>query len=165
MNFKMRTSIYTNTLSLIAASLLFAFTSVAQPGQRWKEKGEKIQALKIAFITQELDLAPEEAQNFWPLYNEMEKALAVVRKDKWNNRVEAGMMLNLDIMSDTEIEEALKLEFDITEKELTIRRSYFEKFKKVLPMRKVALLYSAEERFKLKLLNELRKRREERKGN
>lgn len=144
---------------LTLAFIMLVGSASAQPGQRWKEKGEKIEALKIAFITQELNLEPKEAQMFWPIYNQMEEELKVVRKDKWNNRIEAGMMLNLDIMSDEEIEESLKIEFDITEKELAIRRKYFDEFKKVLPMRKVALLYKAEERFKLKLLDELRKRR------
>jgi Spy/CpxP family protein refolding chaperone len=32
------------------------------------DKGEKIEALRIAFITQELQLTPQEAQKFWPVY-------------------------------------------------------------------------------------------------
>lgn len=133
----------------------------AQPGSRWKEKQEKIEAFKIAFITQELNLSPEEAQKFWPVYNQMEEELKVIRKDKWTNRIETGMMLDFDMMSDADIEDALKIEFETSERELAVKKKYFSEYKKVIPMKKVALLYKAEERFKLKLLDELRKRKEE----
>jgi hypothetical protein len=34
------------------------------------QRQEKIQALKIAFITQKLKLTPAEAEKFWPVYNQ-----------------------------------------------------------------------------------------------
>ena len=42
---------------------------------------EKIEALKIAFITKELNLSPEEAQRFWPLYNNYTQELKKVRQE------------------------------------------------------------------------------------
>lgn len=149
------------TLVIYIIAFAFSAGAFAQPGSRWKEKQEKIEAFKIAFITQELDLSPQEAQQFWPVYNELETELKAVRKDKWTNRIEAGMMMDFDIMSDADIEDALRIEFETAEKELTLRKKYFAEFKKVIPMKKVALLYRAEERFKMKLLEELRKRRGE----
>ncbi len=45
-------------------------------------RGEKIQALKIAFITQKLGLTAEEAQKFWPIYNQYDQEVrSVDRKD------------------------------------------------------------------------------------
>jgi hypothetical protein len=41
---------------------LSAYICTAQPGQR-------LEALKIAFITKELNLTATEAQSFWPYYN------------------------------------------------------------------------------------------------
>ena len=41
---------------------LFVF---AQDGER----GGRIESLKIAFLTKKLNLSPEEAQRFWPIYN------------------------------------------------------------------------------------------------
>jgi len=142
---------------LICAS--FAFTASAQPG-KWADKREKIEALKVAFITQELSLTPKEAQQFWPVYNQMEDELKAVRKAKWANRVQAGTQLNFDKMSDEEIEYAINKDLDASAQEIAIRRKYFAEFKNVLPMRKVGLLYRAEERFKMKLLNELKKKQE-----
>lgn len=31
--------------------------------------GDGIESIKVAYITKELDLSPEEAKNFWPVYN------------------------------------------------------------------------------------------------
>ena len=46
----------------------FKFTVRSKTG---KEKiTEKVEAHKIAFITNELNLTPEESQKFWPIYNE-----------------------------------------------------------------------------------------------
>ncbi len=149
------------TLLIYLLTFVLSLGAFAQPGSRWKEKQEKIEALKIAFITQELNLSPQEAQQFWPVYNQLEEELKVVRKDKWTNRIEAGMMLDFDIMSDADIEDALRIEFETAERELALRKKYFDEFKKVIPLKKVALLYKAEERFKMKLLDELRKRRGE----
>ncbi|MBL4888118.1 MAG: hypothetical protein JKZ03_06660 [Flavobacteriaceae bacterium] len=41
---------------------------------------EKLRTFKVAFITQELDLSPEEAQKFWPIYNAYNKKKAALRK-------------------------------------------------------------------------------------
>ena len=36
-------------------------------------KKEKMEAMRVGFITQKLDLTSEEAQKFWPVYNEFQK--------------------------------------------------------------------------------------------
>ena len=60
----------------LAACLLLAGALFAQPQgnkpseEQRKKEFERIQSEKIAFITQELDLSPEEAQVFWPVYNQ-----------------------------------------------------------------------------------------------
>src|SRR6187431_1265654 len=53
--------------------LLFLFLSFNFYGQsdkdKFKEKREQIKAMKVAFLTAELDLTSSEAEKFWPLYN------------------------------------------------------------------------------------------------
>ena len=55
---------------LALALLLTTFLSF---GQHNKESREKIKALKVAYLTQELKLNAIEAQQFWPLYHKHEK--------------------------------------------------------------------------------------------
>ena len=57
-------------LILILSAGSFSMAS-AQNDNR-EQKTEKVQALKIAFITQKLELTSEEAQRFWPVYNRYE---------------------------------------------------------------------------------------------
>ena len=58
---------------LIIAACVFICTAAfgqPKPDGDWKEK---IQAEKIAFLTAELNLTPQEAQTFWPIYNQINK--------------------------------------------------------------------------------------------
>jgi hypothetical protein len=55
----------------ILVSLLFFLaigTSVAQRSEERYDR-EKLEAARVAFITTRLDLKPEQAQKFWPIYN------------------------------------------------------------------------------------------------
>jgi hypothetical protein len=52
---------------LVLFTFLLSLQGIAQqPNQR---KGGALEAMKIAFITKRLDLSPEEAERFWPVYN------------------------------------------------------------------------------------------------
>jgi len=120
--------------------------------------GEHIEALKISYITRALELTPKEAQNFWPLYNEYQDKLEALKKERRAATIEKWKK-DRDL-NDEEIEEALNQYLAYNRKELELQEEYIEKFKKVLPVRKVAKLIVAEERFKLVLLQELKKRRQ-----
>jgi hypothetical protein len=62
--------------TLLVFFFVFAQTSVAQDGQG----NEKIEQLKIAFITKHLKLTTDEAQKFWPVYNQYEAEKKQARK-------------------------------------------------------------------------------------
>jgi len=53
---------------LVLFTFLLSLQGMPQqpPNQR---KGGALEAMKIAFITKRLDLSPEEAERFWPVYN------------------------------------------------------------------------------------------------
>ena len=91
----------------IAVVLTIAASSAsAQP----KDKGnwhERVQAEKIAFITAELELSPEEAQVFWPVYNQLNaeaKALQQASANAYRTLVQA---LKEATASDKEIDKLL----------------------------------------------------------
>jgi hypothetical protein len=50
------------------------------------EIANKVEAIQIAFLTKELKLTPDEAQKFWPVYNnyrsELKKISAAKRRDE-----------------------------------------------------------------------------------
>jgi Spy/CpxP family protein refolding chaperone len=47
-----------------------------------------IESLKIAFLTKQLDLTPDEAQKFWPVYNQYTMELKKMRKDHTGDELE-----------------------------------------------------------------------------
>lgn len=52
---------------------LYGMTLWGQESKLTEKKRHEFEAQKVAFFTQALDLTPEEAAVFWPLYNEMVK--------------------------------------------------------------------------------------------
>lgn len=102
-------------------------------------KQEKMHAMKVGYLTQELNLSPDEAANFWPVYNQYTEELQEVRKG----------VDQAD--SDAYIE--------LREKELAIEKKYLTQFKTILPAPKVDRLKTAEKEFKRKLLEIARDRR------
>lgn len=121
------------------------------------EQQEKFEALKVAFLTEELSLSSKEAQSFWPIYNEMEAQLNEVRGAR--KQLARSARKNFDSMSDTELEKAVADALDLTQQEVNIKKEYLPMFKQALPMKKVAKLYASEDKFKRKLLQKIKEHR------
>ncbi len=137
--------------------LFLAFTLAAQAqGPNKERRQEKIEAYKIAFFTEKLQLTPDESKSFWPLFNKFEDERDAVREkyDLDGKRFE--------LMSDKEVETSVMNFLDGEEQIAKLRREYVLKFKEVLPIRKVAMLQRLDREFKQYLLEELKKRKEER---
>ena len=78
-------------LIIIAFLASFSFAS-AQNG-----RSEKVQALKVAFITQKLNLTSAEAEKFWPVYNNYENEIKSVRTSNRDGDVIDNEQKVLDI--------------------------------------------------------------------
>lgn len=123
-------------------------------GERQQEKNDNIESMKIAYLTTKLDLTPEEAQKFWPVYNQYTEKLQELRKKRRQDEREAKR--NLEEMTDKEVEQAIDNDLAFRQKELDLQNEYNVKFKAVLPIRKVSRLYHAEEQFKRVLIDKLK---------
>jgi len=121
---------------------------------------EKIQAHKIAFLTQKLNLNVQEAQIFWPVYNELQQKQAKINKAKrermrnFSERMSSMSDQELEKLADEQINDDLKL--------AKLKLEYHQKFKKVLSIKKLIRLYKAERNFKNNLLKKLKERRQRR---
>jgi hypothetical protein len=142
----------------IATLFLFAFAMavVAQPGPRAEQRQEKMEAFKIAFFTEKLQLTPDESKAFWPLFNQFEN-----ERDALKDRYDLDNQ-KLELMSDKDVEAAVMQHFEMEEQLVKLRRDYVRRFMEVLPVRKVALLQRIDTEFKRALLEEIKKRREAR---
>jgi hypothetical protein len=120
-----------------------------------EQLNENVESMKIAFITKKLGLTPEEAQLFWPVYNEYTDKLQDVKRKRRADIKDAKH--NIEEMSDKDVERSVDNEMAYRQKELDVQKEYHSKFKAVLPIKKVAKLYQAEEQFKRVLLDKLKK--------
>ena len=131
-------------LLLIITFFIFSFSSVnaqKETGQKdntqkdsWEQKSEKIQALKIAFITQKLELSADEAQKFWPVFNRYETDLKQVMKD---NKLSTDAIGN-------------------EEKVLNVKKRYRTEFTKVIGPTKTSTLFNSEREFRGVLMRQLK---------
>ena len=141
----------------IIFSLLIMLTlsalSYAQPGGRFGEGKARIESYRIAFLTEKLELTPEESQNFWPVYNEMREKLEALRDD----RKDLGEIEN---MTDQEAETFMRKRFDMDQQRIDLMKTYYGKLRNVLPPRKIVRIKPAEDAFKRQLLQQVRKRRQ-----
>ena len=142
------------TFYAIIFSLFLVSLSSNLQAQGNAEKKEQIAALRVAFITKELSLSTSEAQAFWPLYNELQDKLDAIRR----TRKKENKKINIDALSDTEAEQFIDNEADFKVNEAALQKHYYNQFKKVLPVKKVALLLRAEDNFKRELLRKLKEK-------
>ena len=146
--------------SIIIALLVSCSTLLAQKHstEERKQHKEKIKSMKIAFITEKLDLTPDEAQQFWPIYNEYENKRSKLLKEK---RIEKKKNKENPEPSDEEIKKHIDNHFIIRQKELNLDKEYHTKFQTVLPIKKVGALYMAREQFKRDLLKKMKNHHKE----
>lgn len=126
------------------------------------ERMKEIKAQKSAYITSKLSLSPDEAQKFWPIYNEMDekqdairKEMRAMHKDQKKDGVE---------MSEAEASQLIDKGLASRQKELDLEKAYAEKFKKSIGAVKTVQLKKAERDFHREVLKKFRERMEHKRG-
>jgi len=148
---------------------LMAFTalSYAQPGserpdrpdrpdreERMKRRGKdrkKMDAKKVAYITERLDLSVEEAQGFWPIYNDFEKK----RKEMVD---EVRPEKPIDELTDQEARAVMAKVLESKQKGLALEQEYAKRLEYVLPAKKILMLIDSEREFKRSVIKGYKKR-------
>lgn len=122
-----------------------------------KEMAEKIKASKIAFITEQVSLSPEEAEKFWPVYNEMEQ-----KREESTRKIMERYRKNEERpeITDEKALEMMDARFKQEQDLLELKTTYHQKFLNILSPVKVLKLYEAEDRFRRQLMERVDHRRE-----
>ena len=138
---------------------------IAQPNNKQDDRFEELNAMKVAFITNQLNLTSVEAQNFWPIYNKHTKAFDAIRikqrlelrQNKKNDEDLTRLKVRLkDDIADKFISSFLKAEAQ----QLELKKALVNNLKPYISSGKIMQLIKAEHDFKRKMLQELKKRRE-----
>ncbi|MFZ4670528.1 MAG: sensor of ECF-type sigma factor [Flavobacterium sp.] len=136
--------------------LLLSFSVFAQNGKVLKRKKEQVKAMKVAFITNELNLNPEEATKFWPLFNAFEEKQHEIRREKLKNYLDRLDDNAFENLSEKEAVTILA-QMESTEDELyKAKKKFITSIKGVISPIKILKLKKAEENFNKKLLQQYR---------
>lgn len=119
----------------------------------FQQRLNEIRQKKIEFIQQRVQLTPEEAKQFWPLYNEYEEKrwdlMKASRQTFKQDRGLKGRNTNYAEMTENMIN------FDLIRAQLA--KTYYERFKKILPPEKLFQYYVADKEFKEWLLKDIQR--------
>lgn len=126
---------------IVLILLLTTATVFAQPRQKF----ERIHAIKVAYITDKVQLTSEQAAEFWPVYNRFEDELFSTRRK---------YIKNVDDI------ETAKDDLELQQEMLDIRKKYQREFLKIISEQQLNELYIAEREFKKMLLQQLKARRD-----
>ena len=146
----------------IITTLLMLATVCSIQAQHMNKMHERVKAQKIAFITERLNLTAEEAQEFWPIYNTFEDQLENLRK---NDMREIRQTMRRDDLSEEEAKKTLDKLMSIEDQVHSAKQQLVKDLKGIISPQKIIALKAAEDAFKKRLLETLKKRRMKNKNN
>ena len=123
---------YILILTLLFGGFSFAFAQDNQPGDDLARQ-ERIKALYVAYVTQQLQLTPDEAQRFWPVHTQFETDIKGVKNEL--------------------------PELDKQQARLNIKKKYQENFNKIIGTNRCERFFRMDGEFKRKLMERVQKQR------
>lgn len=148
-----------NIKKILPILLLFTSFSFYAQSSSIKDKKEQIMALKVSFLTSELNLSTKEAEKFWPIYNTFDDKQFEIRHQKMRTY---KSRINDDALSKMSERDASNLltQIENSEEELFNLKDKFSKdLKEVLTAVKILKLKKAEEDFNRKLLQQYKSKK------
>lgn len=119
---------------LIILSFIVIGTSLAQrPGDRYDR--EKLEAARVAFITSRLDLKPDQAEKFWPIFNVFNDA----REKNLKEMSELGRVKDIEI-SESEAKARITKKFEIQRKMIVDEEKFVRDLSSVLTYNQIIQL-------------------------
>lgn len=132
---------------------LFVFSLQAQESKDKQQHRERIKAMKVAYITQELNMDAKLAEKFWPVYNQYECAKSDLHKK------EHFELENTENITEAEAEKMLTEFLNIEKEEYTVKKELYANLKEIMSARDIIKLHKLESDFNKKLIKEYRARK------
>jgi|SRR5690606_13341296 len=137
---------------ILTMLLLMSFHGFSQNNDR----KERIKALKVAYLTEKLELSKTEAQQFWPIYNNYEEKEHALRKESYSKRKETDVAL----LSESQAKKMVDGMIATENKKYELRENFLRDLQKILPAKKIIKLKIAEDEFNKKMFEEYKKRKD-----
>ena len=117
----------------------------------------KIQAARVAYITDQLQLTPEEAEKFWPIYREFSEKRKALRVQLHQAKVNPDPNKTTEQNDQAIVEQHL----EVKQKELNLEKDYSARLLKVISAQKLRTLPDAERRFRQMILEQIQRRQQQ----
>jgi hypothetical protein len=141
---------------LIIALFLTGFTALAQDNNQQDAKA-KLQAARIALITERLGLTPEQAQQFWPIYNEYAEQRRMIQQEFRDAR----KGLDLNKLSEEQSRALIKARMDGKQRQLNLETKYSDRLMDVINTRQLMALKKAEDDFRAMIIRRIEHRKQQ----
>jgi len=141
------------TIYILLVVILFPLTMFGQN----KEAMRKIESARIALISERLGLSPQQAEKFWPLYNEFSNQKREIR----NQMTKARAGVDPATITDEQSQRLMELQFEARQKELNLEKDYASRMRNVISSQQLLSLRKAEDDFKRLLLKRIEQRRQQ----
>jgi hypothetical protein len=116
------------------------------------DKKAKIEELRKKYFNEKLALSETEQKAFWPLYKEYKEKEKALR-DSFRAKYKPNDVIFMD---DKQAEAFLNASIKLNEDQNNLFKEYVERFKKVISVKKVAMLPMVEREFKREILKKAR---------
>lgn len=116
---------------------------------------EKIEAARIALITERLGLSPEQAEKFWPIYNEYDQK----RRDLSRDLQRARNQVDINNMTEEQSQNLMNMSLDIRERQFQLEKQYAQRLTNVITAQQLLSLKKAEDDFRRMILRRLEERK------
>jgi len=127
------------------------FLSLAVKAQ--DKNKEQIKSLKVAYITQEMNMSKAVAEKFWPIYNNYECLQMDLHKREHRD------VKNIAAMSEGDADKRLNEFVDIERQEFLNKRNLYDELKQIFSAKEIVQLHQLEADFNKKLWEEYRSRK------
>jgi len=145
---------------LLPLLLLFTLAGFSQTHQ---EKRDQIKALKISYITTELNLTTAESEKFWPVYNVYEEKIYQIRHEKLRPLFKQLGDGALDKMSEKDARAYLDKFQAADEEQFNLRKKMINDLRPVIGSVKLIKLKKVEDDFNKKLLDKYKEKDKDKK--
>lgn len=137
-------------------TFLLLSSSYSQDPEKVQSVNEKLQARKIALISERMNLTPEQAEKFWPIYKEMSQRQQAIRSEFQQQKAN----FNPKTASEEEMKKMIDLGLKVKERQLNLEREYSDRMRQIINNRQMLNWRKAEEEFRQILIDRLQKARQ-----
>ncbi len=144
-------------------TILLLSLSILASAQDMEKRVERIKALRVAFISDKLDLTTEEAQKFWPVFNQYDEKHSGLQRQKRQLMFKLRRE-NTSSLSDKETLKLMEQDEQLETEIQNNRRQLAKDLQGIIPNQKILMLRQLEIEFKNKLLEQIKNRGERRRN-